>query len=66
MYLKKDVKGLAAYENSRHFIIGPSNVSKTYYRLRKLEKIESKKPNHIIARSANQYSNYKRVLILNQ
>ena len=46
-------------ENHRHVIIGPSNVGKTYYMLKILEKIDSKRPIHIITRSPNQYPNYK-------
>ena len=47
------------FENHRHVIIGPSNVGKTYYMLKVLEKISNKRPIHIITRSPNQYSNYK-------
>ena len=47
------------FENHRHVIIGPSNVGKTYYMLKVLEKISNKRPIHIIARSPNQYPNYK-------
>ena len=47
------------YENHRHVIIGPSNVGKTYYMLKVLEKISNKRPIHIITRSPNQYPNYK-------
>ena len=43
----------------RHVIIGPSNVGKTYYMLKVLEKIGNKRPIHIITRSPNQYPNYK-------
>ena len=46
-------------ENHRHVVIGPSNVGKTYYMLKVLEKIGNKKPIHIITRSPNQYPNYK-------
>ena len=46
-------------ENHRHVVIGPSNVGKTYYMLKILEKIDSKRPIHIITRSPNQYPNYK-------
>ena len=46
-------------ENHRHVIIGPSNVGKTYYMLKILEKIDSKRPIHIITRSPNQYPNHK-------
>ena len=46
-------------ENHRHVIIGPSNVGKTYYMLKILEKIGNKRPIHIITRSPNQYPNYK-------
>ena len=50
---------VSAYENHRHVIIGPSNVGKTYYMLKVLEKIGNKRPIHIITRSSNQYPNYK-------
>ena len=46
-------------ENHRHVIIGPSNVGKTYYMLKRLEKMDNKRPIHIITRSPNQYPNYK-------
>ena len=47
------------YENHRHIVIGPSNVGKTYYMLKVLEKIGNKRPIHMITRSPNQYPNYK-------
>ena len=47
------------YENHACVIIGPRNVGKTYYMLKKLEKIGDKRPIHIITRSPNQYPNYK-------
>ena len=50
---------ILTYENHRHVIIGPSNVGKTYYMLKILEKLGNKRPIHIITRSPNQYSNYK-------
>ena len=50
---------VSTYENHRHVIIGPSNVGKTYYMLKVLEKIGNKRPIHIITRSPNQYPNYK-------
>ena len=46
-------------ENHRHVIIGPSNVGKTYYMLKILEKRDKKRPIHITTRSPNQYPNYK-------
>ena len=46
-------------ENHRHVIIGPSNVGKTYYMLKVLERIGNKRPIDIITRSPNQYPNYK-------
>ena len=49
----------STYENHRHVVIGPSNVGKTYYMLKILEKIDNKRPIHIITRSPNQYPNYK-------
>ena len=50
---------VSTYENHRHNVIGPSNVGKTYYMLKILEKICNKRPIHIITRSPNQYPNYK-------
>ena len=50
---------VSTYENHRQVIIGPSNVGKTYYILKILEKIGDKRPIHIITRSPNRYPNYK-------
>ena len=50
---------VSTYENHLHVVIGPSNVGKTYYMLKVLEKIGDKRPIHIITRSPNQYPNYK-------
>ena len=50
---------VSTYENHRHVVIGPSNVGKTYYMIKVLEKIGDKRPIHIITRSPNQYPNYK-------
>ena len=50
---------VSRYENHLHVIIGPSNVGKTFYMLKVLEKIGNKRPIHIITRSPNQYPNYK-------
>ena len=50
---------VSTYENHRHVIIGSSNVGKTYYMLKILEKIDNQRPLHIITRSPNQYPNYK-------
>ena len=47
------------YENHRHVVIGPSNVGKTYYMLKILEKIGNRRPIHIITRYPNQYPTYK-------
>ena len=49
----------SAYENHGNVVIGPSNVGKTYYMLKILEKIGNKRPIHIITRSPNQYANCK-------
>ena len=46
-------------ENHAYIVIGPRNVGKTYYMLKKLEKIGKKRPVHIITRSPNQYPDYK-------
>ena len=50
---------VSTYENHRHVVIGPSNVGKTYYMLKILQKIDKKRPIYIITRSPNQYPNYK-------
>ena len=50
---------VSKFENHRHVVIGPSNVGKTYYMLKVLEKIGNNRPIHIITRSPNQYPNYK-------
>ena len=50
---------VSTYENHRHVIIGPSNVGKTFYMLKVLERIDNKRPIHIITRSPNQYPDYK-------
>ena len=52
-------KIVSKFENHRHVIIGPSNVGKTYYMLKVLEKIGNQRPIHRITRSPNQYPNYK-------
>ena len=52
-------KNVSTYENHRHVVIGPSNVGKTFYMLKVLEKIGNQKPIHITTRSPNQYPNYK-------
>ena len=50
---------VSTYENHRHVVIGPSNVGKTNYMLKVLEKMDNQRPIHIITRSPNQYPNYK-------
>ena len=50
---------VSEFENRANVIIGPRNVGKTYYMLKVLEKIDSKRPIQIITRSPNQYPNYK-------
>ena len=57
---------VSTYENHRHVVIGPSNVGKTYYMLKVLEKLGNKRPIHIITRSPNQYPNYKQTMKLNR
>ena len=52
-------KDVSTCENHRYVIIGPSNVDKTYYMLKVLEKIGNQRPIHIITRSPNQYPKYK-------
>ena len=54
-----NIPKISTFENHRHVVIGPSNVGKTYYMLKILEKIGNKRPIHIITRSPNQYPNYK-------
>ena len=54
---KDNNTNVSTYENHRHVIIGPSNVGKTYYMLKILEKIGNKRPIHIITRSPSQYPN---------
>ena len=50
---------VSTYENHRHVNIGPSNVGKTFYMLKVLEKIGNKRPIQILTRSPNQNPNYK-------
>ena len=50
---------ISTYENHTYIVIGPRNVSKTYYMLKVLQKKGNKRPIHIITRSPNQYPNYK-------
>ena len=50
---------LSANENYRHVFIDLLNVGKTYYMLKKIEKIGNKRRIHIITRSPNQYPNFK-------
>ena len=50
---------VSKFENHLHVIIGPSNVGKTFYMLKVLEKIGDQRPIQIITRSPNQYPNYK-------
>ena len=47
-------KNVSTCENHRHVIIGPSNVGKTFYMLKVLEKIGNQKLIHIKTRSPNQ------------
>ena len=49
----------STYENRANVVIGPTNIGKTYYMLKVLEKIGNKRPIHIITRSPNQYPNHK-------
>ena len=49
---------VSTYEN-HHVVIGPSNVGKTFYMLKILEKIGNQRPIHVITRSPIQYPNYK-------
>ena len=56
---KDNNTNVSTYENHRHVVIGPSNVGKTFYMLKVLEKIDNQRPIHIVTRSPNQYPNYK-------
>ena len=56
---KDNNTNVSTYENHRHVVIGPSNVGKTYYMLKILEKMDNKRRIHIILRSPNQNPNYK-------
>ena len=62
-YQQPDIENVnnkvSEFENHRHVVIGPSNVGKTYYMLKVLEKMDNQRPIHIITRSPNQYPNYK-------
>ena len=53
------INNVSTYEYRANVIIGPRNVGKTFYMLKILEKIDNKRPIHIITRSPNQYPNYK-------
>ena len=48
---------VSTFENHRYVIIGPSNVGKTFYMLKILERIDNKRPIHIITRSLIQHPN---------
>ena len=50
---------VSKYENYANVVFGPTNVGKTYYVLKILEKIGNTRPIRIITRSPNQYPNYK-------
>ena len=50
---------VSTFENHACVVIGPRNVGKTYCLLKILEKIDNKRPIHIITRSPNEYPNYK-------
>ena len=56
---KNNNPNLSSYENHRHVIIGRSNVGKTFYMLKVLEKVGYQRPIQIITRSPIQYPNYK-------
>ena len=50
---------VSTFENCANVVIGPTNVGKTYYILKVLEKKDNKRPINIITRSPNQNPNYK-------
>ena len=56
---KDNNSNVSIFENHRHVVFGTSNVGKTYYMLKKLEKVDNQRPIHIITTSPNQYPNYK-------
>ena len=47
------------YENHRSVIYGPSNVGKTFYKLKILAKISNKRSIHIMTKSPDQYPKCK-------
>ena len=50
---------VSTHEDQAYVVIGPTNVRKTYYMLKVLEKIGNRRPIHIITRSSTQHSIYK-------
>ena len=47
---------VSAYEDHRNVIVGPSNSGRTYYFLKVLKRIDSKRAIQIVGRSPNQCS----------
>ena len=54
---KDNITNVSTNENHRNVIIGPSNVGRTFYMLKILEKMGNKRPILLITRSPNQYPN---------
>ena len=52
-----DKLSVSAFRNHRQLMIGPSNVSKTFYMLKMLDKKGNKRPLHIKTRSPKKYPN---------
>ena len=50
---------VSTYETRANVVIGGRGAGKTVYMLKILEKMDNKRPIHIITRSPNQYPNYK-------
>ena len=50
---------IPTYENHAYVVIGPRNVSKTFYKLKVLEKMGNQRPIIFLNRPPNQYLNYK-------
>ena len=57
--IDNNVPYVSAHKNLAYVVIGPRNVGKTYYMLKKSEKIGNKRPIHIITRSPNQCPKFK-------
>ena len=56
---KINKNNVSTFENHASVVIGPRNVGRTSYILKRLEKIGKERPIQRITRSPNQYPNYK-------